>query len=39
VEYVRKGDLKRMITAYEDVFTFHKDELIRFEEFLKANIK
>jgi hypothetical protein len=37
--YVRKGDLKRMITAYEDVFTFHKDELIRFEEFLKANIK
>ena len=25
--YVRKGDLKRMVTAYEDVFTFHKDEL------------
>ena len=21
--YVRKGDLKRMVTAYEDVFTFH----------------
>ena len=32
--YVRKGDLKRMVTAYEDVFTFHKDELIRFEQLL-----
>ena len=32
--YVRKGDLKRMVTAYEDVFTFHKDELCRFEKLL-----
>ncbi|MCD6117817.1 hypothetical protein J7K93_12435 [bacterium] len=32
--YVRKGDLKRMVTAYEDVFTFHKDELKRFEGLL-----
>ena len=32
--YVRKGDLKRMVTAYEDVFTFHKDELSRFEKLL-----
>jgi len=32
--YVRKGDLKRMVTAYEDVFTFHKDELVRFEQLL-----
>lgn len=32
--YVRKGDLKRMVTAYEDVFTFHKEELKRFEELL-----
>lgn len=32
--YVRKGDLKRMVTAYEDVFTFHKDELKRFEMLL-----
>ncbi len=32
--YVRKGDLKRMVTAYEDVFTFHKDELKRFERLL-----
>lgn len=36
--YVRKGDLKRMVTAYEDVFTFHKDELKRFEELLNRMI-
>ena len=34
--YVRKGDLKRMVTAYEDVFTFHKEEIQRFESFLKS---
>ncbi len=32
--YVRKGDLKRMVSAYEDVYTFHKDELVRFEQLL-----
>jgi len=32
--YVRKGDLKRMVTGYEDVFTFHSDELKRFEQLL-----
>lgn len=32
--YVRKGDLRRMVTAYEDVFTFHKEELKRFEKLL-----
>lgn len=32
--YVRKGDLERMVSAYEDVFTFHKDELVRFEKLL-----
>jgi len=32
--YVRKGDLKRMVTAYEDVFTFHKEELRRFEKLI-----
>jgi len=37
--YVRKGDLKRMVSAYEDVFTFHKDELSRFEKLLKEKIK
>ena len=32
--YVRKGDLERMVSAYEDVFTFHSDELKRFEKLL-----
>lgn len=32
--YVRKGDLKRMVAAYEDVFTFHKEEMKRFEKLL-----
>ena len=34
--YVRKEDLKLMVAAYEDVFTFHKDELARFESILRA---
>jgi hypothetical protein len=34
--YVRKEDLKRMVAAYDDVFTFHKDELGRFEEMLQV---
>ncbi len=34
--YVRKEDLKRMVAAYEDVFTFHKEELTRFESLLRA---
>ncbi len=29
--YVRKGDLQRMVNAYQDVFTFHKRELERFQ--------
>jgi hypothetical protein len=32
--YVRKNDLKRMVAAYEDVFTFHQDELERFKQLL-----
>ena len=32
--YVRKGDLKRMVDAYDFVFTFHKDELERFKNLL-----
>ena len=32
--YVRKNDLKRMVVAYEDVFTFHKEELERFKQLL-----
>ncbi|MBA7523409.1 hypothetical protein ES705_15536 [subsurface metagenome] len=37
--YVRKEDLKRMVSAYEDVFTFHKDELTRFEALLRAEFR
>ncbi|MBI2118006.1 MAG: hypothetical protein HYT97_00070 [Elusimicrobia bacterium] len=37
--YVRKGDLKRMVTAYEDIFTFHKDELTRFKRYLEDEFK
>ena len=37
--YVRKGDLKRMVTAYQDVFPFHKDELQRFEKLLIEKFK
>jgi len=32
--YVRRGDLKRMVDAYDFVFTFHRDELRRFESLL-----
>jgi len=34
--YVRKEDLKRMVAAYEDVFTFHNDEMTRFEKMVRA---
>lgn len=37
--YVRKGDLKRMVTAYEDVFTYHKDEIERFKELVSSLFK
>ena len=37
--YVRKGDLMRMVTAYDDVFTFHKSELKRFVKLLKFKLK
>jgi len=33
--YVRRGDLKRMVNAYDFVFTFRKDELERFTKLLK----
>jgi hypothetical protein len=32
--YVRRGDLKRMVDAYDFVFTFSKDEIDRFESLL-----
>ena len=37
--YVRKGDLMRMVAAYDDVFTFLKEEIERFKLFLNKNIK
>ena len=37
--YVRKGDLKRMISAYDDVFTFHKDEINRFKKIINKEFK
>lgn len=37
--YVRKEDLKRMVAAYEDVFTFHKEEITRFENLLRTEFK
>lgn len=36
--YVRKNDLRRMVVAYEDVFTFQDDELDRFKELIKREI-
>ena len=32
--YARQNDLKRMVSAYDDVFTFHPDELERFKRML-----
>jgi len=32
--YVRRGDLKRMVEAYDFVFTFSKEELKKFKELL-----
>jgi hypothetical protein len=37
--YVRKQDLMRMVTAYDEVFTFHKDELERFKQLLRNEFK
>ncbi|MBI5971333.1 MAG: hypothetical protein HY884_09300 [Deltaproteobacteria bacterium] len=37
--YVRKADLLRMVAAYDDVFTFHKTEILRFRNFLASEIK
>jgi hypothetical protein len=37
--YVRRGDLKRMVDAYDFVFTFHKKELQKFENLLTEVFK
>ena len=36
--YVRKGDLKRMVSAFDDVFTFHLDEIERFVGTIKHEL-
>ena len=33
--YVRRGDLKRIVSAFDNVFTFRKTELKRFIDFVK----
>ncbi len=37
--YVRKKDLMRMVAAYDDVFTFHSDEIERFKTYLKKELR
>lgn len=37
--YVRKNDLLRIVTAYDDVFTFHKDEIERFKKTTLKELK
>lgn len=32
--YARRNDLRRMVAAYEDVFTFSEDEIARFERLI-----
>jgi hypothetical protein len=32
--YVRKRDLQRLVSAFDDVFTYHPDELLRFEKYI-----
>lgn len=36
--YVRRGDLKRMVNAYDFVFTFRKDEIEKFRELLSSTM-
>ena len=36
--YVRQGDLKRIVSAFKEVYTFDKQELERFTDFLKKNL-
>ncbi|MEN9610588.1 MAG: hypothetical protein RLZZ628_1402, partial [Bacteroidota bacterium] len=36
--YVRKGDLNRLVDAFDEVFTFHPDEMERFKQFIQKEI-
>ncbi|MCK4225067.1 MAG: hypothetical protein KAX39_07790 [candidate division Zixibacteria bacterium] len=33
--YVRQGDLKRIVSAFENVFTFTEEEIYRFIKFVE----
>lgn len=37
--YVRPGDLKRMVSAFDEVFIFHPDEIERFKYYLNQELK
>jgi hypothetical protein len=37
--YARQNDLKRMVSAYDDVFTFRNDELKRFKQLLQETFR
>lgn len=36
--YVRRGDLVRMVSAFDDVFTLHPDEIIRLVDFIEKEL-
>jgi hypothetical protein len=36
--FVRKSDLRKMVSSFDDVFTFHEDEIKRFDKFLRKLI-
>jgi hypothetical protein len=36
--YVRQGDLKRMVRAFDDIFTFQEQELERFVVSVKSDL-
>ena len=37
--HVRQGDLRRMVEAFDDVFTLHSDEMDRFGSLLRSIAK
>ena len=37
--YVRKRDLETMVSAFDDVFTFRQDEVIRFQQLVLKTLK
>lgn len=37
--YVRQGDLKRMVSAFDDVFTLHPDEMSRLVDYINNKLE